>query len=195
MAGSLLQRRALARGEGASGVGRRPVLAGTAGIIAASAAGCLGGSGQSLDEPAAVPEDAACGVCEMAPAEYPDWNAQLAFDDGERVHFCSPGCATAFYADPGQFTDGYDQDDVAGIWARDYESTVLIDATDASFVLETNADRIDAPMMKNPLPFSERTDAEDYVAQYDDLGPADVVGLEDFDVELARQFRGRFFEE
>jgi len=176
-------------------LGRRPVLAGTAAILGASVAGCLGGTGQSLDEPAAVPEDATCAVCNMKPAEYPDWNAQLAFDDGERFHFCSPGCGTAFYADPGRFAEGRSRDAIEGIWFRDYGSTELTDGTAASFVLEMNADRIDAPMMKNPVPFADRADAVAYVEQYDDLGEDDVVGLDAFDVELAKQFRGRFFED
>lgn len=178
-----------------SGHARRRVLelAGAAAVV--SLAGCLGGgNGAATDEPTEPPADASCGVCKMAPVKFPDWNAQLVFGDGERVHFCSPGCFAAFYADPGHFVDGRSQDDIAGTWVTDHTSKAFTDAATASFVLETNADRIDAPMMKNPVPFADDADAQAYVEQYDDLGSDDVVGLDAFDVALAKQYRARFFE-
>lgn len=173
---------------------RRRVLELAGGAVAVSLAGCLGGGGTDTDEPVEPPADASCGVCKMAPAEYPDWNAQLVFGDGTRVHFCSPGCFAAFYADPGHFEDGRSQDAIANSWVTDYLSTELTDAATASFVLEMNADRIDAPMMMNPVPFADEADAQVYVDRYDDLGADDVVGLDSFDLDIAKQYRGRFFE-
>ena len=147
-----------------------------------------------MDEPVEPGDDASCGVCKMKPAKYPDWNAQLVFSDETRVHFCSPGCLVAFYADPGHFMDGRSQDGIAGVWVTDYESKETVDATTASFVLEMNPKRIDAPMMRNPVPFAEASAAMAYVDQYDDLSGEDVVGLDAFDVALAKEYRARFFE-
>jgi copper chaperone NosL len=150
------------------------------------------------DEPSAldrapVPEDAECSVCGMAPAKFPEWNGELSFEDGERAHFCSPGCLAAYYAAPGHFDDGRAQDDVLGTWAHDYDTKDWADGFDANWVLETNADRIDAPMGKNPLPFADREDALAYVDRYDDLSEADVVPLTAFDRDLAETYRGKFF--
>lgn len=174
----------------AEAITRRRLLGGVTGAVGLSMAGCLGRQ-PSPSAPVAVPADAECTTCKMNPVDYPDWNAQLAFSDGERAFFCSPGCLIAFHASPETFMAGRSWDDVAGVWAHDYATHELFDAESGPFVLEMNADRIDAPMMKNPVPFAERGDAAAYVAQYDDLTEVDIVGLDAFDVDLAAKYRGK----
>lgn len=178
------------RTKPAETISRRRLLGGVAGAVGLSIAGCLGRQPSTTD-PVDVPADAECATCKMKPAEYPDWNAQLAFADGDRAFFCSPGCLVAFHASPATFRAGRSWDDVAGVWAHDYPSKELFDAESGSFVLETDAGRIDAPMMKNPIPFAERGDARAYVDQYDDLTESDIVGLDAFDDELASKYRGK----
>ena len=148
----------------------------------------------ALTDPVQPTDDDRCAVCNMAPAKFPDWNAQLTLDvgGGRRAHFCSPGCLTAFAPAPDEFVDGAARAQLVGAWAHDHLSKRLVDATGAGWVLEVNADRIDAPMMANPLPFAERADALAYVDRYDDLTRHDVVGFEAFDVSLARRFRAKF---
>lgn len=174
---------------------RRRVLLAGATAAGASLAGCLGQpDGRSATEPVdPVPDDAECAVCKMKPAEFPEWNAQLSFDDEHRAFFCSPGCLVAYHADPGHFEEGRSQDAVAGVWVHDYASKELVDGQAASYVLEMDADRIDAPMSRNPVPFAAADDARGYVEQYDDLSTDDVVPLDAFDRDLAEQYRGRFF--
>jgi nitrous oxide reductase accessory protein NosL len=140
-----------------------------------------------------VPDDAECAVCGMKAANFPEWNGEVSFEDGERAYFCSPGCMASYYADPGHFHDDRTQDDVLGGWAHDYDSKDFVDAFDAYWVLEMNADRIDAPMKKNPLPFADREAAVAYVDQYDDLTEDDVIRLTAFDRELATDYRAKFF--
>ena len=147
----------------------------------------------SVLEPAAVPEDESCTVCEMTPAKFPDANAQASVEGADRAFCCSPGCLTAFYADPARFRDGVTQDDIVGAWAHDYGTKAEIDAIAASFVLETGGERVDLPMMTNPVPFRDRAAALAYTGQYDDLGEADVVPLTAFTVDLASRYRGTFF--
>ncbi len=179
--------------HGAGVTTRRRMLGGIAGTVGLSLTGCLGGQPSPTD-PVDVPSDAECATCKMKPAEYPDWNAQLAFADGERTFFCSPGCLVAFHASPATFMDGRSWNDVAGVWAHDFATKELFDAESGVFALETNPDRIDAPMMKNPVPFSDRDDAAAYVDRYDNLTEADIVGLDAFDVELAAKYRGTLLE-
>ncbi|WP_327054092.1 nitrous oxide reductase accessory protein NosL [Halomicrococcus gelatinilyticus] len=189
--------------------------------VGAALAGCVGSSGtdeettsttdrtstgqpttstatEGTDAAAAKPEtpgeEESCAVCKMYPAKFPDYNAQLLRDDGEHVHFCSTGCMTAYTASPGTFQEGVTRDDVDVAWAHDHATKELTRASEAYFVLETDADRVDDPMMKNPLAFADEGDATDYVDQYDDLSTDDVVRYDDFDVELAKQYRGKFFE-
>jgi len=179
---------------------RRRLVA-TAGALATGLAGCAGDGGDggtetatALTDPATVPEDASCGVCEMMPAKFPDYNAQLTVEAGDRVFFCSSGCMAAYYVDPGNFEAAHEGATFAGVWAHDHETTDLIDATTAWFVRETNADRVDDPMQRNPLPFAAEDDARAYVAEYDDLTSDDILRLDDFDRDLATFYRGRFFE-
>ncbi|GAB6859941.1 nitrous oxide reductase accessory protein NosL [Haloplanus litoreus] len=189
---------------------RRFVTAGL-GALTAGLAGCAGGpvgdggtatptgtaapdTDAALSEPATVPEDAECGVCNMMPAKYPDYNAQLTVEAGDRVFFCSPGCMAAYYVDPGHFEAAHEGATVADVWVHDHETTDLIDAETGWFVRETEADRVPDPMGANPVPFAAEGDANAYIETYDDLSASALLRLEDFDMELARFYRGRFFE-
>jgi nitrous oxide reductase accessory protein NosL len=189
---------------------RRRLVA-AAGALTAGLAGCAGGDGggeatptptstptatptTALTDPAPVPADASCAVCNMVPANFPDYNAQLTVEAGDRVFFCSSGCLGAYYVDPGHFEPDHEGATFAGVWAHDHETKEVIDATSAWFVRETNADRVDDPMRRNPLPFADRADAEAYVADYDDLSEEDILQLSEFDMDLATFYRGRFFE-
>jgi copper chaperone NosL len=176
---------------------RRRLVA-AAGALATGLAGCTGDGGTdtaaSPSEPATVPEDASCAVCDMMPAKFPDYNAQLTVEGSDRVFFCSSGCMAAYYVDPGTFEPSHEGATFAGIWAHDHGTKALIDARSAWFVRETDADRVDDPMQRNPLPFADRADAEAYVAEYGDLSESDILRLTDFDMDLATFYRGRFFE-
>lgn len=146
----------------------------------------------SVLDAAEVPDDAECVVCGMMPAKFPDGNAQVAFEDGGREYTCSPGCLGAFYADTGIFAEGRKQDDIVSAWVHDYATDELTDALQAWFVLETKGDRVsDLPMMKNPVPYAERADAESYVEQYDDRTTDDIVHLTDFTTEIGKTYRGK----
>ena len=139
-----------------------------------------------------VPDDARCAVCEMLAAEFPEWNAQAVHADGSRAFFCTSGCATTYYAVPGQFAET--DADIAGLWVRDLNSRELVDGTAASYALETDAARLEDPMRVNPAPFAARGDAVAYVDAVEYLTTDDVVELSSFDRELADQYRGRLLE-
>jgi copper chaperone NosL len=138
--------------------------------------------------------DASCAVCNTIPANFPDYNAQLTVETEDRVFFCSSGCFGSYYVDHGNFEPSNEGATFAGFWVRDHATTELIDARSAWFVRETNADRVDDPMQRNPFPFADRADAAAHVAEYDDLSEADIRRLDDFDTDLATFYRGRFFE-
>jgi nitrous oxide reductase accessory protein NosL len=142
--------------------------------------------------PTDVPEDAKCAVCNMAAANFPEWNAQAVHADDTREYFCTAGCATTYYAVPEQFAAS--DADLAGLWVRDLDSRDIVDGTTAYYALETDADRLDDPMRVNPAPFAAREDAVAYVDEVDHLTEDDVVELSAFDRELAEQYRGKLIE-
>lgn len=157
---------------------------------------CLSYSAYETTEPmqaVAVPDDARCAVCHMKAAKYPDWNAQAVHEDDTREFFCSPGCATTYYAVPETFAATASP--VAGFWVTGYESGDFIDGTAASYALETDRDRLDDPMMVNPVPFRNRTDAVAYVDEVDYLNEDDIVSLSAFDRGLAKEYRARYLDE
>jgi len=146
----------------------------------------------ALDEPVAVPSDATCPVCEMTPAEFPAWNAQVVHEDGQRAHFDTSGCMAAYVAFPDQFavTDST----VGSVWVTDFETDDLIDGQTAHYALETDPERVGDPMGTNPAPFADRADAEAYVDAVDYLTTDDIVGFDALDADVARQYRGRLIE-
>jgi len=139
-----------------------------------------------------VPEDAACAVCGMDAAKFPDWNAQAVHEDETRAFFCSAGCGVTYHVAPDVFaeTDAA----VAGLWVTDLETREFVDGTTAYFALETESDRLEDPMMVNPAPFADRADAVAYVDAVAYLTTEDIVQLSSFDRELAAQYRGKFLE-
>ncbi|RLM54071.1 hypothetical protein DVK02_11640 [Halobellus sp. Atlit-31R] len=145
-------------------------------------------------EPLAVPEDSNCAVCNMKPAKFPDYNAQLQYESAEPKFFCSNGCMASFAADPGHFEEAYADASIAAAFVHDHDTTDWIDGLAASYALEMNSDRVDDPMRINPLAFDTEADATAYVEQYDDLTADDVVGFDAFDRDLAEQYRASFFE-
>lgn len=143
----------------------------------------------AVDEPSEFPEDANCPVCNMVPAEHPDWNAQVVHDDGERAYFCSVGCMTAYVG----FADRFFVSDaeLAGAWVSEYGTDKLIDGLDAHYALETDPDRVDDNMMLNPAAFEDRDDAVEYVEAVDYLDEDDIVGFDDLGADTGRDYRGQ----
>ena len=165
-----------------------------------TANGTADGGGEGANETAAdgeapttelveFPEDAHCPVCNMVSADYPDWNAQVAHEDGERAHLCTSGCLVAYKAYPDEF--GVTDAEIASVWVTSYETKEMIDGIEASYALENNPDRVDDPMMTNPAPFEERANAVEYVDAVDYLTEDDIVGYDAFDTELADSYRGQ----
>ncbi|WP_181690868.1 nitrous oxide reductase accessory protein NosL [Natronomonas sp. LN261] len=189
--------------------GRRSVLAAIVSGGAIAVAGCLGGvAGPDADagddtanggddpvfpdhpgnEPRDPPAGRRCdGPCGMEPASHPEANAQIAHADGRGVFFDSAGCLVSYLHDP-TFYDGPDAA-IRNVWARDFGTKAFLDATEASFVLDFSKERHEEVMAHNPKPFADRSDAVAYVGAYDDLGEADIVGLDAFGAEQANRYR------
>ncbi|SEQ50189.1 nitrous oxide reductase accessory protein NosL [Natrinema salaciae] len=190
------------------GLERRGLL-GTFGVgVAAAIAGCLGGirpgDGGNDDDgsPAQVyeptiedvengpfefPEGHRCAVCGMTATDY-FGKGQLVHENGLAAVFDSPGCLFAYVV------SSTPESPIAGAWTTDYETSDLIDATEAHFVLITDEDAADDPMGIDPRPYADREDAVAFLEGWEaeDLSPEDdiIVGLEAVDLEIASIYRG-----
>lgn len=139
------------------------------------------------DEPIEFDYGQSCPVCNMSPLDYPNWQCQLAHENGDGAVFDTPGCLFAYYAVPP--TDS----PVVGAWVTDTATGDLVDGTEAVYVLVTTSPNpADEPMDPNPRPFGDREDALAFLAEWDleELTEDDVVGLEDVDYETAAIYRG-----
>ena len=185
---------------------RRTVLRTAAAGMTLAIAGCMGQTepaaesnttdGESTDDsetatqPAAIPGDANCEVCNMVAADYPAWNAQLTHDIDDTAYFCSSGCLAAYTADPPRF-DGPDAA-IDTAWVTEYETESFIQASDAFFVRVRDPDHVDDIMMKNPTPFASREDAVAFTESFEAYSEEDILRFSDFDMELARVYRRQF---
>ena len=187
---------------------RRELLAGLTGTVMVALAGCVGEGGRSdddtgdddpprlvkdesfppVDEPAAVPPEPLCGVCNMTPADYPHSNAQAVHEDESRQFFCTPGCLATYIVVTDQFAET--DASLATAWARDAGHESLVEFGDLYLVLDTDEDRGIDPM-RNPLPYEAYADALSWVEAYDDLSEDDIVTADELtvsDVEAYRAF-------
>lgn len=103
----------------------------------------------------------------------------------------------AYTADPGRF--GGDDEAIENVRVTDYETGALIDGQECCYVRINDSDHVNDIMTMNPTSFAEREAAE---ASIDDLNgefdtdyehEADVITFDEFDMELALLYRGRFF--
>ena len=189
-----------------TGPRRRSILAAIASGSVAAAAGCLGGSepdekgteGHTVeepsfpehpgDEPRASPAGRRCdGPCGMEPADYPEWNAQIAHANGDGVFFDTPGCLVAYRHDPTFY--GGPESPIGMAWVRDFGTGEPVDAAEAAFVLDYDEERFEEPMAHNPKPFADRADAVEYVGAHDDLDAGAIVGIDAFGAEQANRYR------
>lgn len=124
----------------------------------------------------AVPADARCPVCGMYPQRYPDWAAQVIYQDGSAHFFDSPLSLFVYLADVPRYCAGYSQADIAAryVTANDLPAHPATDndgtagrswmaADDAWFVHGSAAL---GPMRNGNLPaFASRAQAEAFARQ------------------------------
>ena len=138
------------------------------------------------DAPIEFTDDQNCAVCNMTPTDYTSWHSQLAHEDGTGAVFDTPGCLFAYVVATSSDSG------VAGAWTVDYESGDLVDATDAFYVLITDADAVDDPMKINPRVFADRDDAVAFVEEWEaeDLSEDDIIEFDEIDRDAAAIYRG-----
>ncbi len=114
-------------------------------------------TGLSLYAPRTAPPDARCPVCGMYPSRFPDWAAQVIFDNGDAQFFDSPLSLFMYLQNPGRYSPGRSADQIAVRYVTDGTSRQWIDATKAWFVHGSTAV---GPMRAGNFPaFHSKTDA------------------------------------
>ena len=186
--------------------GRRRVLAAVGATLTVGLAGCAGdddgtedaepentaGTSEFLvdhpvDEPKEFADAHMCAVCSMGVTNYADRMAQLAHEDGDGVMFCSPGCLFAYAVEPVHF--GGSDAEIVGAWVITFDTGELVDADEATFVIDSDENRADAPMQLDPHVYEVEDDALAFVEEHDDLEQSDVIEFSEVDGDIARLYR------
>lgn len=104
-----------------------------------------------------------CPVCGMFVAKYPNWIAQIVFNDGSYAFFDGPKDMFKYYLELKKYNPSKKQSDIKGIFVTDYYSLNSIDATSAYYVIGSD---VYGPMGRELIPFKSETDAKVFMKDH-----------------------------
>lgn len=121
-----------------------------------------------------------CPVCGMFVAKYPDFVAQVIFQDGSYAVFDGAKDLFKYYLNLKKYAPAKRVEDIAAIYVTDYYSLELIDGPQAWYVVGSD---VYGPMGKELIPFSKESDARGFMK--DHKGKS-LLRFKDVSVELIR---------
>lgn len=98
-----------------------------------------------------------CPVCNMIPAKYPDFNAQIIMADKKRYHFCSTQCLFEFVQDPRKHGAGTAE--MGDVWLHDRTSGRYIFGRNAYYVVGS---KVHGPMGPEAIAFDLKSEASEF---------------------------------
>lgn len=119
-----------------------------------------------------------CPVCGMFAYKYPDWVAEIVFQDGSREVFDGAKDLFRYLFDMRRFGGSKSREAVAAVFVTDYYTLEPIDAKPAVFVIGSD---VYGPMGKELIPFARREDAEEFLR---DHGGTRIVAFDGVEREL-----------
>ena len=119
-----------------------------------------------------------CPVCGMFVAKYPDWIAEIIFEDGTVVFFDGAKDLFKYYFDLSRYAPKKSKKDIRAVYVTSYYELELIEAKDAVFVVGSD---VYGPMGHELIPHKNTSDAEAFSR---DHGGKKTVTFGDIDPEL-----------
>ena len=104
-----------------------------------------------------------CPVCGMFVAKYPNWLAQISFQDNKIVFFDGVKDLMKYYFKISKYHKNRSHSDIKGIFVTDYYSTEPIAVTGAYFVIGSD---VYGPMGKEFIPHKTRGMAEEFLKDH-----------------------------
>jgi nitrous oxide reductase accessory protein NosL len=95
--------------------------------------------------------------------KYPDWTAQIIFEDGSVVFFDGAKDLFKFYFDIKKYSPEKSHKNIAAIYVTEYYEMKLIKVEDAFFVIGSD---VFGPMGHELIPFASRADAEEFMKDH-----------------------------
>ncbi len=124
----------------------------------------IAGEKKALDtSPRKIGKDVTCPVCNMFPALYPKFQAQVIFTDGSYAAF--DGCRDMFrfLLEMGKYDKKHTRNDVAKIWVKGFDTGNWLDARKAHYIVGSN---VMGPMGKEVIPFADHEKAMAFMEKH-----------------------------
>lgn len=120
-----------------------------------------------------------CPVCGMFVYKYPQWVAEIVFEDGSYAVFDGTKDMLKYYFDMARYNPTKDRSDIAAIYVTEYFSNRIMRADDLYFVLGSD---VLGPMGHEFIPVSGRNPAHTFLLEhrgnrmlrFDEITPADI---------------------
>lgn len=104
-----------------------------------------------------------CPVCGMFVAKYPDFVAQVIFQDGSYAVFDGVKDMFKYYLNLQKYAPGKRLEDIASIYVTDYYSLESVDGFTAWYVAGSD---VFGPMGRELIPFSKESDAGGFMKDH-----------------------------
>ena len=104
-----------------------------------------------------------CPVCGMFVAKYPDFVAQVIFQDGSYAVFDGVKDMFKYYLNLQKYAPGKRLEDIASIYVTDYYSLEPVDGFTAWYVAGSD---VFGPMGRELIPFSKESDAGGFMKDH-----------------------------
>ena len=130
-------------------------------------------------KPVEVKKRDKCPVCGMFVAKYPDWIAQVIFEDGTYDVFDGPKDMFKYYFNLKEYNPSKKISDIAAVFVTEYYSAKLTDARKVLFVLGSN---VYGPMGVELIPISTMDEAREFmqdhkgtrIVKFEEVTPGDL---------------------
>ena len=124
-----------------------------------------------------------CPVCGMFVYKYPDFTAQVIFQDGTVYYFDGTKDMFKYIFSPHKYTPDKKDYGIISIYVTEYYRVTPLDALKAFYV--TGSD-VYGPMGRELIPFEKKADAEEFlqdhrgkaIFRYQDITPSIIKGLD-----------------
>jgi len=116
----------------------------------------------AVDISKAGPKDK-CPVCGMFVAKYPDFVAQIQFQDGSTFHFDGAKDMFKYYLNLSRYAPGKKPADITAVFVTNYYDLTLVDGLPAYYVIGSD---VYGPMGRELVPFSKESEARDFLKDH-----------------------------
>jgi copper chaperone NosL len=104
-----------------------------------------------------------CPVCGMFVYKYPDWTAEIIFEDGSVFFFDGAKDLFKFYFNLKTYHPRKTYTDISAVYVTEYYDLKLINAQDAVYVIGSD---IYGPMGRELIPFASEADAGEFMKDH-----------------------------